>query len=125
VTRKKEPTFAEARERLLQILREVESDAGDVDQLVARVKEAAELYRFCNDRLAVARTQVTQVVADLAAAEQGLGQAAARASADLDDEGDATGGTGQGRDDDGATDEDEDEDESARPNRGGAGRLPF
>ena len=41
---------AEARARLDELLAEVESDAGDVDQLAAKVREAAELIRFCRDR---------------------------------------------------------------------------
>jgi exodeoxyribonuclease VII small subunit len=69
VAKKKELTFSEARERLDAILDEVESDGGDVDQLAARVREAAVLIRFCRDRLSQARQQVTEVVAELASVE--------------------------------------------------------
>jgi exodeoxyribonuclease VII small subunit len=110
VAKKKELSFAEARSRLDEILAEVESDAGDVDQLAAKVREAAELIRFCRDRLAAARHEVTQVVADLSALEQSV---AAEASS-------------QGA---GAPDEDEDEDDADDEDDGaaeaGGGRLPF
>ncbi len=71
-----EQSFAAARARLDEILDELESDAGDVDQLAARVREASELIRFCRERLAGARQEVTEVVAALAAdAEQDDGPA--------------------------------------------------
>ena len=47
------------------ILDEIEDDAVDVDVLAARVKRAAELLRVCRDRIAAARVEVTQIVADL------------------------------------------------------------
>ena len=77
-TRKKDLTFGEARARLDEILAEVENEGGDVDQLAARVREAAELIRFCRDRLSAARAQVTQVVAELAAVEQSVAQDASQ-----------------------------------------------
>ena len=103
MAKKKELSFADARARLDEILAEVEADSGDVDQLAAKVREAAELIRFCRDRLAAARHEVTQVVADLSALEQSV-------AAD-------EGGSGAAGDDEEA--EDEDDGESA------AGRLPF
>ncbi len=66
-TRAKHKTFRSARERLDEILDELEHDAGDVDQLAARVKEAGELIRFCRERLQAARHEVTEVVAALGA----------------------------------------------------------
>lgn len=71
----REPTFAEARARLDELLDEVESDAGDVDQLAAKVREASLLIRLCRDRLSAARAEVSRVVADLAAVEQSVAQA--------------------------------------------------
>jgi len=121
MSRKKDLSFAEARARLLEILREVESDGGDVDQLAARLKEAADLHRFCNERLAAARAQVAAVVADLAAAEQGLTQGAASSSetdadtGDSDDAGDAD-DSGEGN---------EANEDAGGSSRGRPGRLPF
>ena len=102
MAKKKELSFAEARARLDEILAEVETDSGDVDQLAAKVREAAELIRFCRDRLAAARHEVTQVVADLSALEQSVAA------------------------DDTATDEeDEDAEEDDDEAEAGGGRLPF
>jgi exodeoxyribonuclease VII small subunit len=61
----KEPTFAEARERLDTILEELERDSADVDMLAARIREASELIRFCRERLATTRQEVQKVVAEL------------------------------------------------------------
>jgi exodeoxyribonuclease VII small subunit len=63
----KEPTFAEARERLDTILEELERDSADVDMLAARIREASELIRFCRERLATTRQEVQKVVAELSA----------------------------------------------------------
>lgn len=101
-TKKKaaEQSFAGARARLDEILDELESDAGDVDALAARVKEASELIRFCRERLAGARQEVTEVVAALAA---------------------------DAEEDDGDEDEEEDDDEDDPDGSPGddAGDLPF
>ena len=78
--RRSEPTFAEARARLDEILEALEREADDVDQLAARIKEASELIRLCRERLSAARHEVKEVVAELAADTQ--------APAGSDDDGD-------------------------------------
>ena len=108
MAKKKELSFAEARSRLDEILAEVESDAGDVDQLAAKVREAAELIRFCRDRLAAARHEVTQVVADLSALEQSVAAEALSQGAGAPDE-----------------DEDDADDQDDGAAEAGGGRLPF
>ena len=57
--------YGEALAELEGILDEIEDDAVDVDVLATRVKRAAELLRVCRDRIASARVEVTQIVADL------------------------------------------------------------
>jgi exodeoxyribonuclease VII small subunit len=57
--------YAEALAELEGILTEIEDDAVDVDVLATRVRRAAELLRVCRDRIASARVEVTQIVADL------------------------------------------------------------
>jgi exodeoxyribonuclease VII small subunit len=47
------------------ILAELEGDEVDIDVLGARVRRAAHLIRLCRDRVATARMEVEQVVADL------------------------------------------------------------
>ena len=58
-------SFVEARTRLDAILEELEQEAGDVDRLASRIREASELLRFCRERLSSARQEVQQVVAEL------------------------------------------------------------
>jgi exodeoxyribonuclease VII small subunit len=57
--------YGEALVELERILDEIEDDAVDVDVLATKVRRAAELLRFCRDRIASARIEVTQIVADL------------------------------------------------------------
>jgi len=57
--------YGDALAELERILDEIEDDAVDVDVLATKVRRAAELLRVCRDRIASARTEVTQIVADL------------------------------------------------------------
>ncbi len=57
--------YGDALAELERILDEIEDDAVDVDVLATRVRRAAELLRVCRDRIAAARIEVTQIVADL------------------------------------------------------------
>ena len=60
-----EISYGDALSELESILDEIEDDAVDVDVLATRVRRAAELLRVCRDRIASARVEVTQIVADL------------------------------------------------------------
>jgi len=57
--------YAAALAELDDILRELDGDEVDVDVLGARVRRAAELLRICRSRIASARFEVEQVVAEL------------------------------------------------------------
>jgi len=57
--------YSAALAELDDILRELDGDEVDVDVLGARVRRAAELLRVCRDRIAGARFEVEQVVAEL------------------------------------------------------------
>ena len=57
--------YGDALAELEGILDEIEDDSVDVDVLATRVRRAAELLRVCRDRIASARIEVTQIVADL------------------------------------------------------------
>ncbi len=59
--------YAAALAELDGILRELDGDEVDVDVLGTRVRRAAELLRICRDRIASARFDVEQVVAELEA----------------------------------------------------------
>ena len=59
--------YAEALAELEAILDELDGDEVDVDVLGARVRRASELLRLCRARIAGARFEVEQVVAELEA----------------------------------------------------------
>jgi exodeoxyribonuclease VII small subunit len=99
-----EISYAEALAELEGILDELDGDEVDVDVLGARVRRASELLRLCRERIAGARFEVEQVVAELEAEAD----AATAAS------------PGPGAGDDIEDDEDEDEDdEEGRGEDGG------
>ena len=66
--------YAEALAELEGILDELDGDEVDVDVLGARVRRAAELLRLCRDRIASARFEVEQVVAELEAEDAAAGE---------------------------------------------------
>ena len=57
--------YAAALAELQNILDALEAPEVDVDALAAHVDRAAELLRFCRERLVAAETQVTRIVADI------------------------------------------------------------
>jgi len=57
--------YVDAVDELEAILAELEGDEVDIDVLGARVRRAAALIRLCRDRVATARMDVEQVVAEL------------------------------------------------------------
>ena len=68
--------YAAALAELQKILDALEAPDVDVDALAGHVDRAAELLRFCRERLVAAETQVTEIVAgleDLAAETDGPG----------------------------------------------------
>lgn len=57
--------YTDAVAELERILAELEGDDVDVDALVERVRRAAELVRFCRDRIDAARFEVERIVVEL------------------------------------------------------------
>ena len=57
--------YAAAMAELQKILEALEAPDVDVDALASHVDRAAELLRFCRERLVAAETQVTEIVAGL------------------------------------------------------------
>lgn len=57
--------YTAALAELQKILDALEAPDVDVDALAAHVDRAAELLRFCRERLVSAETQVTEIVAGL------------------------------------------------------------
>ena len=79
--------YADALAELEDILDELDGDEVDVDVLGARVRRAAELLRLCRERIAGARFEVEQVVAELEAEVDAAATAdAAAEDATTDDE---------------------------------------
>jgi exodeoxyribonuclease VII small subunit len=65
--------YGEALAELEGILDELDGEEVDVDVLGSRVRRAAELLRLCRDRIASARFDVEQVVAELEAETADVG----------------------------------------------------
>ncbi len=57
--------FGEARDKLETILREIEGNEVDIDDLAEKVRMAAELIRVCREKLERTKTEVEKVVAEL------------------------------------------------------------
>lgn len=58
-------TYRQAIEELETILRALETDAVDVDDLTARVQRSAELIRLCKQKLRSAESAIDQVFDNL------------------------------------------------------------
>lgn len=99
------PTYAEALAELETILRALETDAVDVDDLTARVERSAELIRLCRHKLRHAEASLDRVFDTLDEDEE-----------DPDDEAEGD------EEDEEEGEEEEDDDEDNRDQAGGAGR---
>ena len=60
-----ETSYRDALAEIESILADLERDAVDVDELALKVSRAAELIQVCRSRIADARLQVEEIVADL------------------------------------------------------------
>lgn len=69
-------SYAAATKELETILADLDNSEIDVDDLVSKVARAAELLRFCEERLTKAERQVNQIVAGLEEDSQALTEAA-------------------------------------------------
>ncbi|MDY3090276.1 MAG: exodeoxyribonuclease VII small subunit [Porphyromonas sp.] len=58
-------SYAEASQRLEAIVRIIEHEAPDVDELTKLVEEAVELTKFCRDKLTKADQQLAEIMARL------------------------------------------------------------
>ena len=99
-------TYREALEELETILRALETDAVDVDDLTARVERSAELIRLCRHKLRHAETSLDRVFDSLDTDE------------DPDDE--DTDKPDNGDEDEDESQDEDDTDDERRP--GGPGR---
>jgi len=65
--------YGEAKEKLEKILKEIEANEEDVDDLAEQVKEAAVLIQVCRKKLQNTRQEVEKVVAEMGLDENELG----------------------------------------------------
>lgn len=63
-------TYRQAIEELETILRALETDAVDVDDLTTRVQRSAELIRLCKQKLRSAESAIDQVFENLEEEEE-------------------------------------------------------
>jgi len=68
---KKQLTYAEAISELEDILREIENNEPDVDELTEKVKRAAYLLRFCKKKLRKASDEVGDILKNMEEEEEG------------------------------------------------------
>lgn len=66
---KEYPTYKEAAQRLDQIVRRIEQESPDVDELTQLVEEAVGLTKYCRRKLTEADKQLTSLMAQLTEAD--------------------------------------------------------
>lgn len=60
----KEKSYSQAMERLETIVRQVDSNELELDELVEKIKEANEIIDFCSEKLKKADTEIEKLLAD-------------------------------------------------------------
>lgn len=58
-------TYSQAAERLEQIVRYIEHESPDVDELTKLVAEAVELTKYCKEKLTTANKQLSELIGQL------------------------------------------------------------
>lgn len=66
-----EPSFGDAIAELESILRRIEAEETDIDELAGQLKRATGLLDLCRGKIRKAEIEVNQIVADLEASEDG------------------------------------------------------
>lgn len=59
---KKEQTYGEAMKELQEIMQAVENEELDVDVLMEKVKKAAQLIKFCKEKLTKTNEEIQKVL---------------------------------------------------------------
>jgi len=57
-------TYSKAEEELNSILREIETENVDIDNLTKKIKRACELLKFCNTKLKSTDEEVKKILED-------------------------------------------------------------
>lgn len=63
---KKQPTYSEAIKRLEEIVRLIDNNELEIDQLAEKIKEANLLITFCNDKLTKADKEIEKILSNKA-----------------------------------------------------------
>ena len=61
---KKKETYSQAMARLETIVRQVDSNELEIDELVEKIKEANEIIAFCSEKLKKADTEIEKLLSD-------------------------------------------------------------
>ena len=61
---KKKETYSQAMARLETIVRQVDSNELEIDELVEKIKEANEIIAFCSEKLKKADAEIEKLGAD-------------------------------------------------------------
>ena len=61
---KKKETYSQAMARLETIVRQVDSNELEVDELVEKIKEANDIIAFCSEKLKKADMEIEKMLAD-------------------------------------------------------------
>ena len=61
---KKKETYSQAMARLESIVRQVDSNELEIDELVEKIKEANEIIAFCSEKLKKEDTEIEKMLAD-------------------------------------------------------------
>ena len=61
---KKKETYSQAMARLETIVRQVDSNELEIDELVEKIKEANEIIAFCSEKLKKSDTEIEKLLAE-------------------------------------------------------------
>ena len=67
---KKKETYSQAMARLEAIVRQVDSNELEIDELVEKIKEANEIIAFCSEKLKKADAEIEKLWADKQESEE-------------------------------------------------------
>ena len=62
--KQKKETYSQAMNRLETIVRQVDGNVLEIDELVEKIKEANEIIAFCSEKLKKADMEVEKLLAD-------------------------------------------------------------
>ena len=67
---KKKVTYSQAVARLEQIVRQIDNNELEIDELADKIKEANEIISFCNDKLTKADEEIKKILSEKQESEE-------------------------------------------------------